>query len=239
MVSFKKHNELSIENFHTVLRDNFRNSNLDLNIDINVLQNVLDYIITTHSITTFTIQRKFAIGYAHAAKIIDILEEYDIIGISRGSKPRNVNVKSYDDILNKIDQHHSKICYTQENHQELYTLELDNVSNGIEFELFCSKLLMKNDFSNVKVTQASNDYGIDILAEKDSVKYAIQCKFYSAPVGNSAIQEAYTGRNYYDCHVAVVMTNSTFTKNAIELAKLNKVILWDKTQLQEFIKNSK
>ena len=109
--------------------------------------------------------------------------------------------------------------------------------DGLSFEVFCSELLTINGFQNVFVTKASNDYGIDILAEKDDIKYAIQCKCYSSSIGNSAVQEANAGKEYYDCHVAVVMTNSTFTKNAIELAKKNKVILWDRDKLKYLIGN--
>ena len=84
--------------------------------------------------------------------------------------------------------------------------------NGIEFEHFTVELLLKNGFTKVKRTQSSGDYGIDVLAEKDSVTYVIQYKFYSSPVGNKAVQEAYSGKDFYRCMVAVVFTNNYFTK---------------------------
>jgi len=40
------------------------------------------------------IQRKFSIGYARAARLIDTLEDNGIIGPARGSKPREVYAKS-------------------------------------------------------------------------------------------------------------------------------------------------
>lgn len=114
---------------------------------------------------------------------------------------------------------------------------VDSMSeNGIEFEHFTVELLLKNGFTNVKRTQSSGDYGIDVLAEKDSVTYAIQCKCYSNPVGNKAVQEAYSGKDFYRCMVAVVFTNNYFTKSAIETAKQNNVILWDRNKLIELIK---
>lgn len=109
--------------------------------------------------------------------------------------------------------------------------------NGIEFEHFTVELLSKNGFTKVKRTQSSGDYGIDVLAEKDSVTYAIQCKCYSKPVGNKAVQEAYSGKDFYRCMVAVVFTNNYFTKAAIETAKQNNVILWDRNKLIEFIQS--
>ena len=45
---------------------------------------------------------------------------------------------------------------------------------GHEFEYFCADLLEKRGFEEVEVTKGSGDYGVDILAEKDGVTYAIQ-----------------------------------------------------------------
>ena len=105
--------------------------------------------------------------------------------------------------------------------------------NGIDFEYWCADLLRKNGFSNVQVTQASNDQGVDIIAMKDGVKYAFQCKNYSSDLGNTAVQEINAGKTFYGCHVGVVMTNSHFTKGAIELAERTGILLWDRTVLSQ------
>lgn len=109
--------------------------------------------------------------------------------------------------------------------------ELDCVGDGYQFEAYIAQLLRRNGFINVDVTKASSDYGVDVTAEKDDITYAIQCKFYNQPVGVKAVQEVLAGKLYYDCHVAVVATNSTFTRNAVELAKKTKVLLWDEDKL--------
>ena len=98
---------------------------------------------------------------------------------------------------------------------------------GHEFEYFCADLLKNHGFCEVEVTRGSGDYGIDILAEKDGVTYAIQCKRYATPVGVKAVQEAYAGRDYYDRMVGAVMTNQYFTTPAVEAAKKLKILLWD------------
>ncbi len=110
---------------------------------------------------------------------------------------------------------------------------------GYDFEYFCADLLRANGFAEVSVTQSSGDQGVDILATKDFVKYAIQCKNYSSHLGNTPIQEVNAGKIFYHCHVAVVITNSTFTSGAIELAKATGVLLWDRTMLANLIKNAK
>lgn len=114
-------------------------------------------------------------------------------------------------------------------------IDINSLSNGYAFEQYIADLLERLEYENIKTTQPSNDYGVDILAEKNGIIYAIQCKMYSYPVGNKAIQEVVSGKNFYDAHVAVVATNSVFTKNAKDLARSNNVLLWDKHVLEKMI----
>lgn len=116
-------------------------------------------------------------------------------------------------------------------------LNYDNMT-GKEFEVFCCKLLIKNGYKNVRLTKGSGDQGVDIVATKEFVKYAIQCKCYNRPVGNKAVQEVYSGKYFYNCHVAVVITNQTFTSSAKELAQKNNVLLWDRNILNYLIDNA-
>lgn len=111
---------------------------------------------------------------------------------------------------------------------------LDEIE-GHEFEHYCAELLKKRGFIDVSVTKGSGDYGIDILAEKDGVTYAIQCKAYATPVGVKAVQEAYAGREFYDRMVGAVLTNQYFTKPAVEAAKKLKILLWDRGYLDSMI----
>lgn len=106
---------------------------------------------------------------------------------------------------------------------------------GHDFEYFCADLLQQNGFQEVRVTKGSGDYGVDILAEKDGVTYAIQCKRYQEPVGVKAVQEAYAGRDYYDRMVGAVLTNQYFTTPAVEAARKLKILLWDRGYLEEMM----
>ena len=68
--------------------------------------------------------------------------------------------------------------------------ELDAME-GHDFEYFCADLLEDHGFKSVEVTRGSGDYGVDVLAEKEGVTYAVQCKRYDGPVGVKAVQEAH------------------------------------------------
>ena len=67
---------------------------------------------------------------------------------------------------------------------------------GHDFEFFCADLLRAQGFIDVEVTRGSGDFGVDILAEKDGVTYAVQCKRYSGPVGVEAVLRTYGGQAY-------------------------------------------
>ncbi len=102
---------------------------------------------------------------------------------------------------------------------------------GHDFEYYCADILKAHGFLEVEVTKGSGDYGADILAEKDGVTYAVQCKCYDKPIGVKAVQEIYAGRDYYDRMVGVVMTNQYFTQPAVELAQKLNIMLWDRGYL--------
>lgn len=109
---------------------------------------------------------------------------------------------------------------------------------GHDFEKWCANLLEKNGFCDVVVTKVSGDHGVDILAKKQDISYAIQCKCYTHDLGNTPVQEIYAGKEMYDCQVAAVMTNRYFTDGAKALASKTRVMLWDRDKLKEFIELS-
>ena len=107
--------------------------------------------------------------------------------------------------------------------------------DGREFEYFCADLLRRSGFTDVDVTAGSGDQGVDILAQKDEIRYAFQCKCYEADLGNTPVQEIHAGKEIYDCHVGVVMTNRGFTAGAREAARRTRTLLWGRDKLAALI----
>lgn len=134
------------------------------------------------------------------------------------------------DISNQLDRHLNSTYNSEKKYNSLLGIKFDLLS-GYDFEEYCAILLEKLNFEYVEVTAKSNDQGVDITAFYKGLKYAIQCKRYQDRVGNKAIQEVVAGKEMYNCQKALVITNSYFTKQAIELAKANGVILWDRKVL--------
>lgn len=107
------------------------------------------------------------------------------------------------------------------------TVDFSHIDNGEQFENYVANNLMNIGFTNVRLTQITGDYGVDILADKEGVLVAFQCKFYSNPVGVQAIQEVVAGKHHYSADIGCVITNSTFTEQAVKLAQSNDVYLYD------------
>lgn len=114
---------------------------------------------------------------------------------------------------------------------------IDNLTSGLEFEEVFAKLLQHLNYTDIKVTSGSRDFGIDVLAkDNNNILYGFQCKLYSNSVGNDAIQQAYSGKRHYNCDIVIVVTNNSFTEQAIEQARETQVILWDRKTLINKIK---
>lgn len=115
---------------------------------------------------------------------------------------------------------------------------LRDVKSGGEFEEYLTSLFTALGYK-AENTKISGDQGIDVLVIKDKKKYGIQAKYYSQPVGNSAVQEVIAGREYFKLNKGIVITNSTFTKSARQLAEKTNVRLIDGEELNDIIQRAK
>lgn len=115
---------------------------------------------------------------------------------------------------------------------ELLSVDL---MDGSQFEEWCADLLKDLGYSDVSRTGKAGDQGVDLLATKDGVRYAIQCKCYSSDLGNTPVQEINTGKVIYRCQIGVVMTNRRFTPGGKAAAEATGVLLWDRDWLYNAI----
>lgn len=98
------------------------------------------------------------------------------------------------------------------------------VSDGTSYEYHVKEELESNGW-NARVIGGSGDQGIDIIATKSNIKLAIQCKNWKNTVGNRAVQEIYSGKIHVAADFAVVITSSSYTPKAYELAHTTRVVL--------------
>jgi len=175
------------------------------------------------------------------------IDEYSFVfEYTAYNNTQNMSVKTYDKAISeniesvksikesfKKQSYLTKLKNATKNYNENKTTISDiDLMSGKQFEYYICDLLQKLGF-DAKVTRLSGDQGADIIAEKDNTKYVVQTKCYKKPVSNKAIQEVVSSMKIYKAEKSIVITNSTFTKSAIELAKANNVLLWDREILKE------
>jgi hypothetical protein len=121
-----------------------------------------------------------------------------------------------------------------DNYESSHSAPLVNVESlsPLEFESHCVSTLNANGWS-ASTTKASGDQGIDILATKQGKRAVFQCKKYSSPVGNKAVQEAHAGRSFASADLAFVVSNADFTQFARELASKCNVHLIHYSELTD------
>lgn len=109
-------------------------------------------------------------------------------------------------------------------------------ANGKDFELYVGTLFEDCGYK-VRLTPATNDYGVDLLLEKEPDNLiAVQTKFYNhSSLGNSPIQEVVAGMKHWNASAGWVVTNGRFSKNAKALAESNCIRLIDNDDLNALI----
>lgn len=166
---------------------------------------------------------------------------YEIVQLEHKKEKLSIAKKNLSEDVNKLifqkGMLESEIINLEEKKKGIFTNNnnslsieyIDNLTNGLDFEKCFANILKCLGYIDVEVTTSSSDFGIDVLArDTNNILYGFQCKLYSNPVGNDAVQQAYSGKEHYNCDIVIVVTNNIFTKQAIQQAYETQVILWDR-----------
>lgn len=114
-------------------------------------------------------------------------------------------------------------------------IDIDKM-DGATFEHFCADLLRVNGWTDVRITPASGDHGIDITAEKDDIKWGFQCKRWNGTkVDAVAIGQTYKGKALYECDMVAVITTSTLTAQAEGEAKQLGIKVWGRGKIRQLM----
>ena len=109
-----------------------------------------------------------------------------------------------------------------------------DLMTGTEFE---QRLRAAFEFIGYTVYHVGGqgDFGADLVLDNLGPRIVVQAKRWSKAVGPGAVQEVVASQAHYGAHRAIVVTNSSFTKAALELARSNNVEMWDRSQLIDFL----
>jgi hypothetical protein len=119
--------------------------------------------------------------------------------------------------------------YMESDQYRMAAVDADEL-DADSYELHCARVLRECGWK-AELTGGSGDQGADVIAERGRVRVVIQCKKYSRSVGNKAVQEAVGGKMMYRAHAAAVVSNAPYTRGAVELARMTRVLLLHHTEL--------
>lgn len=106
-----------------------------------------------------------------------------------------------------------------------------------EFEVFSADLLGKMGYVDVELTQYTNDKGVDIIAYKGDVRYAVQCKRYKEPVGSPDMQKFIGAMMHAKADKGLFITTSRFTREAERMAAEHPIELIDRFKIPILLKD--
>ncbi len=132
-----------------------------------------------------------------------------------------------------------RILKAHRQYRQRHVLDIAGVDamDGTDFEHYVASLLTAQGYDGVKLTERF-DLGIDIIANKDGIRWGVQVKRHSDLVKASAVRQVVTALRHYQCDRAMVITNSTYSKVATRLANSNDCTLIDRPMLARLIERS-
>lgn len=110
--------------------------------------------------------------------------------------------------------------------------------SGHEFEALVEKLIERMGFI-VEERKLTVDGGIDVLAKSyEPIRggtYVIQCKRYTKKVGQPVLRDLYGVVHSKNANKGILITNSTFTKSAMEFARNKQLELIDGEKIRSLL----
>lgn len=110
-------------------------------------------------------------------------------------------------------------------------------SSPAELEAWCASTLRECGWT-AQVMGGSGDQGVDVRASIQGTVLVVQCKLYSQPVGNGAVQEVFAGKAFYRADYAAVLSTAGFTKAARAVAAQTGVHLLTPDELAPFARRT-
>lgn len=104
-----------------------------------------------------------------------------------------------------------------------------------DFKLYMAKQLQKLDFENVRLARDDSDFKVDIFADGPNGKVAFRCINNVNLVKMEDVHKIAVEKVYYDCESSILVTTSSITKDAMELAETLRVTIWNDQVLKEKI----
>ena len=152
-------------------------------------------------------------------ELIDFVKEKpQLLSIANNLKTKHkyeIELNIPDELLDEIGD-----VIDKENQKDNFTPDM----SPRDYEIFCASQFKKFGWK-AEATVGSGDQGVDVIAKKKGLTLVAQCKKFSKPVPNKAVQEVVAGIKFYRADSGVVIATNGFTKSAEKLAAANNIQL--------------
>lgn len=103
-----------------------------------------------------------------------------------------------------------------------------SIATDEDYARFVSFYLKRRRFFRIHPAGDAFTPGADLIASKSRKTYAVSCKFSAEEVPENTVYEALSGMSRYSCDAAMIVTNSTLTHGAWNLANSNSIAVLEK-----------
>lgn len=143
------------------------------------------------------------------------------------------------DFEKALDTYHQEIATIKEQENRKKTMEQKVEQlyqlTPREFEEWTESLFKSLGFQNVVLTPQSGDKGLDLIAEKDGNKIAVQCKKFKGVVGSPVIQAFAGALQTAEIDKGYFITTGSYSVDAEKMAQDLPIELYDKNTLGDLI----
>lgn len=157
----------------------------------------------------------------------EILRFLDSINLPKYLFKKQQHLEEAIEYINQLTQNHIRELEEQSD----VSVNFEGITDPNIYEIACAKELKIYGWQ-AQVSPVGADQGIDVRANKEGLNVVIQCKLYSNPVGNKAVQEALSGKAFDKADFAVVVAPNGYTRSALELAQSTGVLLLSHNDLK-------
>jgi HJR/Mrr/RecB family endonuclease len=127
---------------------------------------------------------------------------------------------------------------TNEKKREKHLKALDqsgiDVLDLAQYQKYIRALLTRQGF-NLRTPEGSFNLGVDLIAEKDKSRYAVQIKRQTTPISGAIVNDLEREKHRYGCDRSMIISNNYFTDDAVERAGSSGCTLIDRKKLGEWI----
>lgn len=141
-------------------------------------------------------------------------------------------IKNYHSSIDEIIEKENKHKTIAKKVEQLYEL------TPREFEEWTANLFNSLGYEKITLTPQSNDKGIDVLAEKNGMKIAVQCKKFKGLVVSPDIQKFIGAIKYAEVDKGFLITTGTYSVEAEKMAISSSIEIYDKVRLVDLIEEA-